>query len=37
MQGIKQSRRIVKKFKPEIVIGTGGYVSGPVLFNSCTE
>ena len=33
-KGLEQSRRIVKKFKPDIVIGTGGYVSGPVLFNS---
>lgn len=24
-------RKIVKKFKPDIVIGTGGYVSGPML------
>ena len=31
-KGLEQSRRIVKKFKPDIV--TGGYVSGPVLFNS---
>ena len=33
-KGLEQSRKIVKKFKPDIVIGTGGYVSGPVLFNS---
>ena len=33
-KGLEQSRRIVKKFKPDIVIGTGGYVSGPVLFNA---
>ncbi|WP_343343602.1 undecaprenyldiphospho-muramoylpentapeptide beta-N-acetylglucosaminyltransferase [Terrisporobacter petrolearius] len=33
-KGLEQSRRIVKKYKPDIVIGTGGYVSGPVLFNS---
>ncbi len=25
-------RKIIKKFKPDIVIGTGGYVSGPLLF-----
>lgn len=25
------SRRIIKQFKPDIVIGTGGYVCGPVL------
>ena len=27
-----QSARIVSSFKPSAVIGTGGYVSGPVLF-----
>ena len=26
-----KSRRIIRKFKPDIVIGTGGYVCGPVL------
>lgn len=33
-KGLEQSRRIIKKYKPDIVIGTGGYVSGPVLFNA---
>ena len=33
-KGLEQSRRIVRKYKPDIVIGTGGYVSGPVLFNA---
>ena len=33
-KGLEQSRRIVKKYTPDIVIGTGGYVSGPVLFNA---
>ena len=33
-KGLEQSRKLVKKFKPDIVIGTGGYVSGPVLFNA---
>ena len=26
-----QSRQLIRKFKPDIVIGTGGYVCGPVL------
>jgi len=26
-----KAKSIIKKFKPDIVIGTGGYVSGPVL------
>ncbi len=30
--GLNDSRRIIKDFKPDIVIGTGGYVSGPVVF-----
>lgn len=33
-KGLEQSRRIIKKFKPDVVIGTGGYVSGPILFNA---
>lgn len=27
----KDSKKIIEEFKPDIVIGTGGYVSGPVL------
>ena len=27
----KDSRRIIKEFQPDVVIGFGGYVSGPVL------
>jgi len=26
-----KSRRIIKKFKPDVVIGTGGFASGPLL------
>ena len=29
--GLIQSLRYMKAFKPDVVIGTGGYVSGPVL------
>jgi UDP-N-acetylglucosamine--N-acetylmuramyl-(pentapeptide) pyrophosphoryl-undecaprenol N-acetylglucosamine transferase len=29
-----QSRKEIKYFKPDIVIGTGGYVSGPVLYQA---
>ena len=28
---LRKSRKIIKKFAPDIVIGTGGYVSGPVV------
>ena len=27
----KQAKKIIKEFKPDLVIGTGGYVSGPVV------
>jgi UDP-N-acetylglucosamine--N-acetylmuramyl-(pentapeptide) pyrophosphoryl-undecaprenol N-acetylglucosamine transferase len=29
--GIKQANEIIERFKPDIVIGTGGYVCGPVV------
>lgn len=31
-KGISQSRKILKKFKPDVVIGTGGFVCFPVIF-----
>ncbi|RKU26033.1 undecaprenyldiphospho-muramoylpentapeptide beta-N-acetylglucosaminyltransferase [Candidatus Poribacteria bacterium] len=31
-QGLFQSYKYLKRLKPDVVIGTGGYVSGPVLF-----
>lgn len=31
-QAIAASKKIIKEFKPDAVIGTGGYVSGPVLY-----
>lgn len=34
LKGLKDAKKIIKKFKPDIVIGTGGYVSFPVLFIS---
>ncbi len=33
-QGLHEARSIVKEFKPDIVIGTGGYVCGPVVFSA---
>jgi UDP-N-acetylglucosamine--N-acetylmuramyl-(pentapeptide) pyrophosphoryl-undecaprenol N-acetylglucosamine transferase len=32
MSSILKSRRIIRKFKPDIAIGTGGYASFPLLF-----
>ncbi|EIW00878.1 undecaprenyldiphospho-muramoylpentapeptide beta-N-acetylglucosaminyltransferase [Thermoanaerobacter siderophilus] len=31
MVGLKEANDILKEFKPDVVIGTGGYVGGPVL------
>ena len=32
IKGLNEARKIVKEFNPDVVVGTGGYVSGPVLF-----
>lgn len=32
LAGIKDARNIIKEFNPDIVIGTGGYICGPVMF-----
>lgn len=32
--GLRDSNKILKKFKPDIVIGTGGYVSGPIVYRA---
>ncbi|RVU54776.1 undecaprenyldiphospho-muramoylpentapeptide beta-N-acetylglucosaminyltransferase [Anaerosphaera multitolerans] len=32
LRGIGESSSIIKDFDPDVVIGTGGYVCGPVLF-----
>lgn len=32
LKGAADSKRILKEFKPDIVIGTGGYVCGPVVY-----
>ena len=34
-RGDAQSKKILKEFQPDIVIGTGGYVCGPVLYAAC--
>lgn len=35
VRGIGDARRILLSFRPHVVVGTGGYVSGPVVFASC--
>ncbi len=32
LMGLLEARKIIKRFKPDIVIGTGGFVCGPVLY-----
>lgn len=32
IQSLYRAKQIIKKFKPNIVIGTGGFASGPTLF-----
>lgn len=31
LRGIGQAKKIIHEFKPDIVIGTGGYICGPVI------
>lgn len=31
LRGLKQGRRILKEFRPQVVLGTGGYVSFPLV------
>lgn len=33
-KGLKEANNILKDFKPDLVIGTGGYVSGPILYKA---
>ncbi|WFA09632.1 undecaprenyldiphospho-muramoylpentapeptide beta-N-acetylglucosaminyltransferase [Tissierella sp. Yu-01] len=32
MYGLSDSKKLIREYKPDIVIGTGGYVSGPVVY-----
>ncbi|MBM7692361.1 UDP-N-acetylglucosamine--N-acetylmuramyl-(pentapeptide) pyrophosphoryl-undecaprenol N-acetylglucosamine transferase [Peribacillus deserti] len=32
LKGVKDSKKILREFKPDVVIGTGGYVCGPVVY-----
>ncbi len=33
-KGLQESNKILREFKPDLVIGTGGYVSGPILYKA---
>jgi len=37
LNAVSKSRKLIKNFKPDIVIGTGGYVCGPVLYAATKE
>lgn len=32
LKSIKRSRQIIKSFKPDVVVGVGGFASGPLLY-----
>ncbi|MFA5527589.1 MAG: undecaprenyldiphospho-muramoylpentapeptide beta-N-acetylglucosaminyltransferase [Peptostreptococcales bacterium] len=32
MKGLAEANKVIKEFNPDVVIGTGGYVCGPVVF-----
>jgi len=32
IKGVRESKRMLKEFKADVVIGTGGYVCGPVVY-----
>ena len=32
LKGVSESKKILKEFKADVVIGTGGYVCGPVVY-----
>ena len=32
LKGVSHCKRVLKDFKPDVVIGTGGYVCGPVVY-----
>ncbi|MCR2803698.1 undecaprenyldiphospho-muramoylpentapeptide beta-N-acetylglucosaminyltransferase [Paenibacillus soyae] len=32
LKGVKRSKALLREFKPDVVVGTGGYVCGPVVY-----
>lgn len=34
LKGFKEAKEIIKNFKPDLVIGTGGYVCAPILYQA---
>ena len=37
IMGVKKAMNIVKEFQPDVVVGTGGYVCGPILLAASLE
>ena len=35
LNAIRASKRLLREFCPDLVVGTGGYVSGPVVWAAC--
>lgn len=34
LRGLRDSKKIIKNFKPDVVIGTGGYVCAPIVYKA---
>ncbi|MFC4305646.1 undecaprenyldiphospho-muramoylpentapeptide beta-N-acetylglucosaminyltransferase [Cohnella boryungensis] len=32
LKGVRRSKELLRQFKPDVVVGTGGYVCGPVVY-----
>lgn len=37
MKGFKEGKKLVKEYKPDLVIGTGGYICGPIFTEATKE
>lgn len=37
LQSIRESKQIIRDFKPDVVLGTGGYVSAPICYAAAKE
>ena len=37
LKSIRESKKIIREFKPDVVLGTGGYVSAPICYAAVKE
>lgn len=37
LKSIQEARKIIREFKPDVVLGTGGYVSAPICYAAARE